>query len=227
MKLTWHGHSTFEISGGGHNVIIDPFLTGNPAAKAKPEEIEADAILLTHGHSDHFGDSLHIAKRLNIPVIAPFELASYCMKKGVQAHPMHLGGTHSFDFGTVKLTLAFHGSAVEEGDQLVYAGNPCGYLLTMEGRTVYHAGDTALFGDMKLIGERHRIDVALLPIGDNFTMGPEDALYAAELLKPGLVIPMHYNTFPLIAQNAQAFARRLESKGIRCTVLEPGQSLEV
>lgn len=227
MKLTYHGHSCFLAEAGGKSVIIDPFLTGNPKAVAKAEDIKVDAVLVTHGHSDHLGDAIDIAKRNNAPIIAPFELAVYCGGKGAPIHPMHLGGAHEFEFGRVKLTIAFHGSGVEEDGKAIYAGNPCGFLLTMQGKTFYHAGDTALFGDMKLIGELHKIDAAALPIGDNFTMGPEDAVIAAGWIKAGKVIAMHYNTWPLIEQDAAAFAARLQSAGIEGVVLQPGQSAEV
>ncbi|MBE3551777.1 MAG: metal-dependent hydrolase [Kyrpidia tusciae] len=227
MKLVYHGHACFEVEADGKRVIIDPFLSGSPVSKIKPEDVQVDAVLLTHGHGDHLGDAVAIAKRLNVPIIAPFELAAYCAKKGAQVHGMHLGGSHQFDFGKVKLTLAFHGAGIEDEDGMHEGGNPCGYLVTMGGKTFYHAGDTALFGDMKLIGDRHAIDAAALPIGDNFTMGPEDALYAVELLRPRTVIPMHYNTFPLIAQDVGAFASAVRGKGFTCQVLEVEGSLEI
>ncbi|MFC4766033.1 metal-dependent hydrolase [Effusibacillus consociatus] len=227
MKITYHGHSCFLAEAGGKTVIIDPFLTGNPKAIAKAEDIKVDAILLTHGHSDHLGDAINIAKRNNAPIIAPFELAMYCAGKGALVHPMHLGGAHEFEFGRVKLTIAFHGSGIEENGTFVYTGNPCGFLLTMQGKTFYHAGDTALFGDMKLIGELNKIDAAALPIGDNFTMGPDDAVLAASWLGAKKVIPMHYNTWPLIEQDANAFAARLQPAGIEGVVMNAGQSIEV
>lgn len=227
MKLTYHGHACFLVEAADKRVIIDPFLTGNPQALAKPEDIQVDAVLLTHGHSDHLGDAVEIAKRNQAVIVAPFELALFCAKKGASVHPMHLGGSHEFDFGRVKLTIAFHGSAAEDGDQIVYTGNPAGFLLTMEGKTFYHAGDTALFGDMKLIGELNHIDVAALPIGDNFTMGPDDAVLAAKWIRSKKVIPMHYNTFPLIEQDGNAFAARLQPIGIEGIVMQPGESIEI
>ena len=170
--LTYLGHSAFVIEGAGTKIAIDPFLSGNPLAAKQADEIEVEWIYLTHGHNDHFGDVLSIAKTNNATIIAPFELATYCGSKGAQVHPMHIGGAHDFPFGRIKLTIAHHGSAyVEENGTIVYTGNPSGGLLTLDGKTFYHAGDTGLFYDMKLIGESNTIDLAALPIGDNFTMG--------------------------------------------------------
>jgi L-ascorbate metabolism protein UlaG (beta-lactamase superfamily) len=227
MKLTFHGQACFVVEADGHSVVIDPFLSGNPKAVIGPDDVKVEAVLLTHGHSDHVADAEAIAKANDALIIAPNELAVLYGQKGCKVHPMHLGGSYTFPFGRVKLTLAFHGSALEDGDKLLYAGNPCGFLLTMGGKTFYHAGDTALFGDMKLLGDLNTIDVAALPIGDNFTMGPEDALLAAEWLRAGKVIPMHYNTFDLIRQDGHAFVQNLGKKGISGVVLEPGESLEV
>ncbi|MCY0888605.1 MAG: metal-dependent hydrolase [Alicyclobacillaceae bacterium] len=227
MKITYHGQSTFLVEANGHAVIIDPFLSGNPKAVLKPEDVKVDAVLLSHGHGDHILDAEQIAKQNDAVLIAPNELAVYFGSKGVKVHPMHIGGAHQFPFGRVKLTLAFHGSGIDSPDGFLYAGMPSGILLTMGEKTLYHAGDTALFGDMKLIGDRNAIDVALLPIGDNFTMGPEDAVYAAELIHAKHTVPMHYNTFDLIAQDPHAFVRELEIKGLAGHVLEYGQSLEV
>lgn len=207
MELSYHGHSIVKIKTNNTNIIIDPFIRGNSLTDLKVEEETPDVILLTHGHNDHVGDTVEIAKANNSLVVAPNELANYLAWQGVNAHPMHIGGSYQFDFGKVKYTQAFHGSSyVTESNEIIYTGMPGGILFYAEGLTIYHAGDTALFGDMKLIGDRNNIDVAFLPIGDNFTMGPEDAAYAVSLLKPKTVVPIHYNTFPLIKQNPSEFA---------------------
>jgi L-ascorbate metabolism protein UlaG (beta-lactamase superfamily) len=181
--------------------------------------------LLTHGHPDHLGDGVEIARKNNAVVIAPFELATYCDGKGLQTHPMHIGGAFDFPFGRVKLTIAMHGSGYPSQDAVLYMGNPCGFLVTSEGKTIYHAGDTGLFYDMKLIGEMNRIDLALLPIGGNFTMGVDDAVKAVELLKPRLTVPMHYDTFDLIKADPDVFVARLEEMGARGKKLAVGEEL--
>lgn len=221
--LTYLGHSAFLLQANQGSVVIDPFLTGNPVARLRPADLRVDAVLLTHAHGDHLGDGIEIAKANDAVLIAPFELANYCAAKGAKVHPMHLGGARTFPFGRVKLTIAHHGSAAPDG---TYCGNPCGYLLTMDGKTLYHPGDTALFYDMKLIGEMNPIDVALLPIGDNFTMGVEDAVKAAELLRPRTVVPMHYKTFDIIDSDPHEFVRRVTAQGVQGRVVEVGETLE-
>ncbi|WP_243386060.1 metal-dependent hydrolase [Bacillus kexueae] len=224
MKISYHGHSVVMIETNGRKIIVDPFINGNSQTDLSVEELSVDVILLTHGHNDHVGDTVELAKKNDALVVAPFELASYIGTKGVNTHAMHIGGAYSFDFGHVKLTQAFHGSSyTEENGQVIYTGMPSGILFTAEGKTVYHAGDTALFSDMKMIGERHSIDVAFLPIGDNFTMGPEDAITAALWLKARKVVPIHYNTFPVIEQDPHNFVSQLpEEVGL---VLSAGQSI--
>jgi L-ascorbate metabolism protein UlaG (beta-lactamase superfamily) len=224
MEITFHGHSTVQISTNGTSLIIDPFLTHNPLAKAKAEDIKVDYVLLTHGHSDHTGDALQIAKQNDATLVGTFELATYFSWQGVKIHPMNTGGGWNFDFGRVKLTPAFHSSGLtfDDENKIIYLGMPCGILLTIEGKTIYHAGDTALFSDMKLIGELHNIDLAFLPIGDNFTMGPDEAMLAAEWLKAKKVVPIHYNTFGFIKQDGDAFAARLKQKGIEGMAVKPG-----
>ncbi len=221
-KLTFLGHAGFLVEGETAKIVFDPFLTGNPLAKAKPSDIKAEYMILTHGHGDHFGDAVEIAKSNNAMVIAPFELASYCESKGLKVHPMHIGGAFNFPFGRVKLTIAHHGSALPDG---TYAGNPAGVLLTMDDKTFYHAGDTGLFYDMKLIGEMNQIHVAALPIGDNFTMGIDDALKATEFLQPEMVVPIHYKTFDVIDVDPEEFSSKAQSKGFKSQVLGIGEAL--
>lgn len=206
MQISYHGHSIVKIKTGNYTILIDPFINGNKLTDLTVENEKPDVILLTHGHNDHVGDTVEIAKASDALVVAPNELAIYLGFQGVRTHPMNLGGAKDFEFGTVKYTQAFHGSSYTTADnEFIYTGMPAGILFTAEGKTIYHAGDTALFGDMELIGRRHPIDVAFLPIGDNFTMGPEDAAYAVELLNPKLTVPVHYNTFPPIEQNPENF----------------------
>lgn len=225
MKVSYHGHSVVKIETNGKVILIDPFLTGNPTTDLKAEDVKVDAILLSHGHGDHVGDTVELAKKNNAVVVAPFELATFLSWQGVNTHPMHIGGSHEFDFGKVKFTQAFHGSSYidEENKTIKYTGMPAGILFTAEEKTVYHAGDTALFSDMKLIGELNNIDIAFLPIGDNFTMGPEDAVLAAKWTRAKTVVPMHYNTFPVIEQDPYQFVEKLQN----CTgkVLEAGESI--
>ncbi len=224
LKATFLGHSCVMATDGKYNIIIDPFLTGNPQATIKPEDVKVDFILLTHGHSDHLGDSIPIAKANKAIIIAPNELAVYVSQKGAEAHNMHIGGAHDFPFGRVKLTIAHHGSAAEDG--LVYTGNPCGFLVTMGGKTMYHSGDTSLFYDMKLIGDMNKIDLAFLPIGDNFTMGITDAVKAVEFLHPRKVVPIHYKTWPVIDVEPVDFVNKVKGSGTEAVIVEPGQSIE-
>lgn len=222
-KLTYLGHSSFLIEGSKGSLIIDPFLSGNPNSPKKPEEIKVGWVLLSHGHGDHLGDGVQIAKANNATLIAPNELAIYCQQQGATVHPMHLGGGFDFPFGRVKLTIAHHGSAAPDG---TYTGNPCGFLISMDGKILYHSGDTGLFYDMKLIGEMNKIDLALLPIGDNFTMGIPDAAKAAEFLNAKLTVPMHYNTFDVIKADPKEFVDMVKKQGRDSRVLPVGESME-
>jgi len=227
MKITYYGHSCVLVEAEGKKIIIDPFLTGNPAATVSPRDIRVDAVLLTHGHGDHFGDCIDIAKANACPIVAVYELAEYCKSQGVEAYGMNIGGSQTFDGFKVKYTLAFHSSSLTVGDTVIYAGEPGGILLTIGDKTFFHAGDTGLFGDMRLIGEMNRIDAAALPIGDSLTMGPEDALVAAEWLRASHVLPVHYDTFEGIRQDASAFCERLAPKGIQGHPLKSGESFEI
>ncbi len=224
IKLIWYGHASMGLEVGQHNLLVDPFLTDNPAATIKPENLKADFILISHGHGDHVGDAIAIAKRTGATVISNFEICNWVQAQGVNAHPQHIGGGYHHPFGYLKLTLALHGSGLPDG---TYGGNPCGFLLTAEGKKVYLACDTGLFGDMRLIGEEG-VDLAVLPIGDNFTMGPDDALRAVKLLQPRHVIPVHYNTWGLIAQDPHAWAKRVAAEtSAQVHVLQPGESFEL
>ncbi|MEW9500667.1 metal-dependent hydrolase [Jeotgalibacillus marinus] len=226
MKISYHGHSIVKVETNGKTLLFDPFINGNELTDLEVKNEKPNVIILTHGHNDHVGDTIEIAKQSNALVIAPFELANYLEWQGVKTHPMSIGGAFEFDFGKVKLTQAFHGSSyTTEDQQMIYTGMPAGVLLMVEGKTIYHAGDTALFGDMKLIGERHPIDLAFLPIGDNFTMGPEDAAYAAQLLQAKVVVPIHYDTFPPIKQDPDAFVKLIN--GGEGKVMHAGDFLQL
>lgn len=224
-KFTWYGHATLGLDTDGHKLLIDPFFSGNPAASASAAEVEASYILVSHGHGDHVGDTVAIASRTGATVISNFEIANWFSKQGVEkTHAQHLGGGFKHPFGYLKLTLALHGSALPDGS---YGGNPAGFLLTTnDGKKIYMAQDTGLFGDMSLIGDEG-IDLAVLPIGDNFTMGPDDALRAVKLLRPKVVIPIHYNTWELIAQNPVSWADTVqEETNAKVVILKPSETYE-
>ncbi len=222
FELTWLGHASLALETDGYKILVDPYLSGNPAATASADSVDADYILVTHGHGDHVGDTVEIAKRTGATVISNAEIAGWLSKKGVKTHGQHLGGGHTYPFGYLKLTLALHGSALPDGS---YGGNPAGLLLTTNaGEKIYMAGDTGLFGDMALIGDEG-LTLAVIPIGDNYTMGPADALRAVKLLRPEHVIPIHYNTFDLIAQDAEAWAETVrEQTDTVVDLLQPGET---
>ena len=223
MKLKYFSHSSFQITtDSGLVLLIDPFLDGNPTATVSSDQVSADFIVLTHAHGDHIGDSFAIAERCDPLFICVNELANYCLEKGYRAHNMHIGGSYAFDFGRLKFTIAHHGSMTPDNR---YGGEPAGVIFTIDQKTLYHTGDTGLFYDMKLIGEMTRLDYMLVPIGDNFTMGIDDAVKAVELANPGTVIPMHYNTFPVIEADPFEFKQKVEALGKRAVVLDYGKEI--
>ena len=226
MKLSWHGQSCIGIElTNGKKILIDPFISGNDLSDLDAEKIECDVIIITHGHSDHIGDAESIARRTGALIVSNVEIAEYFSGKGLETHGMQPGGGHQFDFGYIKMTPAIHGSSYTIDDKPFTLGLATGILFHHDDKTIYHAGDTALFSDMKLIGEALPIDVAFLPIGDNFTMGPKDAAKAVEFLHAKCAVPIHYNTFPLIEQNPEDFTSLLrENVG---KILQPGQIIEI
>ena len=226
MKITWLGHSAFLVE-GKKRILIDPFITGNDKAPVKPDDIDCDIIAVTHGHGDHLGDAVFISKRKNVPIVAIYELAQYISSKGANAVGMNFSGTYEYE--GVKLTMvpALHSSGITEANFSHDGGLPAGFIIEMDGKRVYHAGDTGLFGDMKLIGEIYHPDVALLPIGGLFTMDTKLATIAASWIKPKYVIPMHYNTWPPITANPEEMREDLERVGIKLVVLKPGESFQL
>ncbi|MGH1363429.1 MAG: metal-dependent hydrolase [Calditrichia bacterium] len=223
-ELTFLGHSGFLIETSKARLAIDPFLTGNPMAVLTPEQVNVDYILLTHGHTDHLGDTIAIAKRNNATVIAANELAKYCISEGVDAHAMSIGGAYQFPFGRVKFTIAHHSLSTHDGG---FTEHPAGILLTVDEKTIYHAGDTGLFYDMKLIGELNSIDLAILPIGDNYTMGIDDAVIAADFLQAKSYLPMHFDTFDIIQADPNEFVEKLAAISLKGRICKIGGSFLV
>ena len=224
-SVRWLGHSAFHLSGGGADVLVDPFLNHNPKAAAKPDEVPADVILLTHGHGDHLGDTVEIATRTGAVVVAIVELATEIAAEGVDVRDPNLGGTVQFDWGWVKLVPAWHTAVSPSGT----AHMPAGLLIHYGGHLIYHLGDTALFSDLQLIGRRgDKVDLALVPIGGHYTMDRYDAVTAVELINPSQVIPIHYDTFPLVETDAGAFKQDVEQAGFsQVYVLNPGDTHHV
>jgi len=216
LEITFLGHAGFLFSDGTHTVVLDPFLTGNPLARHKPEAIECSTVLLTHGHEDHVGDAFEIAKRNQATLIASHEISVWADSEGIASIGANPGGKVVTDWGWAAFTQAFHSSS-HTGR---YMGTACGIVLGIGGVTVYHCGDTGLFSDMRLIGEIYEPDIACIPIGDRYTMGPELATRAAEFIAPKVAIPIHYKTFPILAQEITGF----EPRGMEVKVLEPGES---
>ena len=226
MRITFYGHSTCLIETGDHRLLIDPFFTGNPVTSISAAEVACDTIILSHGHDDHTCDAEAIARAQDATIIANFEIAEYYAAQGLKAHGMNPGGGFNFSFGRVALTPAIHTSSFNAGANPIYMGTACGIVIEAEQKRLYHAGDTALFSDMQLIG-RHGLDLAFLPIGDNYTMGPADALDALDFLKPKLAVPIHYNTWPPIAQDPQEFAAAAATRGHSVKVLNPGDQISL
>ncbi|HEX7392449.1 MAG TPA: metal-dependent hydrolase [Thermoplasmata archaeon] len=226
MKLTWHGHSAFLIE-GNDRVLIDPFFTGNSTAVVSPDKVDCDIICVTHGHGDHLGDAVQIARRTGAVVASILEMSNYLERTGVKAVGFNLGGTVKIRNTSITMVPAFHSSSIGAPGLEFSAAMAAGMVID-SGKTVYHAGDTCVFGDMKLIGEMYKPQVALLPIGGFFTMDPEQAAMAVKLIKPKIAIPMHYNTWPPIVQDPKEFAKLVQkSSKTKVVVLKPGECLEV
>lgn len=224
-RLTFHGHATFSVEAqDGTRIILDPWFEENPVAEIGPDEVgPLDYILCTHGHYDHFADAIPLARRTGAQVVGTFELVSFVRSQGIEnTHAMHIGGGYAFPFGRVKMTPALHGGMIAGDETGRFSTFPAGFLLDLGDCRLYHAGDTALITDMGLL--HGQVDVALLPIGDNVTMGPDDAATAVELIGPSTVVPMHYDTFPAIQQDPEAFRAKVGSR-TTVEVMKPGDEL--
>lgn len=222
MKVTFLGHACFLLEDSGKSILTDPFLSGNPQAAARPGEVSPDYILVSHAHQDHLGDTIDIAKRTGAIIISTAEVAGMCSKEGVTTHAMHIGGKRQFDFGFVRIAPAFHGAGVP-------GGHACGFVFSLGGKTAYFAGDTGIFGDMELLGRLEPLDLAILPIGGNYTMDADDAVVAVTMLEPKVAVPMHYSTWPLIKADPLEWKKKVEAACPRTEVMVvgPGQSIEI
>jgi L-ascorbate metabolism protein UlaG (beta-lactamase superfamily) len=228
MRLTYFGHSCFLLETATARLVFDPNLTDNPNCPpgVTVATLPCDYVLISHGHEDHCCDALALSRAHGATIVANYEISEYFRAQGAKTHGLNPGGAWRFPFGRVKLTLARHSSSLGDPQAPIYLGEACGVLVEADGKRLYHAGDTALFSDLQLVG-RLGLDLALVPIGDNFTMGPEDALDALDLLKPRLAVPMHYNTWPLIAQDAAAFARAAAARDHDVRPLAPGGTIDL
>ncbi len=225
MKLTYLGHSAVMIEEGQFKGIIDPFITGNPLAQISADDLSGIThIFVTHGHGDHIGDTVDIAKKTGALIVANHEISAYLDKFKLRTHAMHIGGRTKFDFGRVKMTNALHGSGISENGNMIYGGNPCGFVIEINGKKIYHAGDTGLTLDMKLL-ENENIDVAFLPIGGNFTMDLDDAVTAADFIKAKNVVPIHYNTFDLIKADPDEYKNKVKTS--ETVILNINESINI
>lgn len=227
VKITWLGHSAFLFE-AEKKLLIDPFISGNPLAPCSPEELNPDIIAVTHGHRDHLGDTIEIGRRTECRIISIHEVANYIKSKGVFAEGMDKGGTINVEGVTLTMTQALHSSSIDASGFSFDGGCPSGFIIGINGHSIYHAGDTGVFGDMQLIGELYEPETALLPIGGRFTMGIKEAVKAVELIQPKIVIPMHYNTFDVIKQDPEEFKRAVEGKiDTKIVIMKPGESIKL
>jgi len=227
LKITWLGHAAFLLE-AEKKLLIDPFITGNPKASCIPEDLDPDIIAVTHGHRDHLGDTIEIGARTGCRIISIHEVANYIKSKGVFAEGMNKGGTMDVEGVTLTMTQALHSSSIDASGFSFDGGSPAGFVIGIGGHSIYHAGDTGVFGDMQLIGELYEPEIALLPIGSRFTMGIKEAVKAVELIEPQIVVPMHYNTFDVIRQDPEVFRKAVEAKvDTKVIILEPGEFIEL
>jgi L-ascorbate metabolism protein UlaG (beta-lactamase superfamily) len=227
VKITWLGHAAFLLE-AEKKLLIDPFISGNPKAPCSPEDLDPDKIAVTHGHRDHLGDTIAIGTRTGCRIISIHEVANYIKSKGVFAEGMNKGGTMEVEGVTLTMTHALHSSSIDASGFSFDGGSPAGFVIGIGGRSIYHAGDTGVFGDMQLIGELYKPEIALLPIGNRFTMGIKEAVKAVELIEPEVVVPMHYNTFDVIRQDPEEFRKAVEAKvDTKVIIMKPGESIEL